>query len=124
MMTDNVDTSAEAVERLARWHNDEAGEWERGNCMSLRDEHLAAAALLRAVAAERDAWESRCLRADATIGEVCDERDAALARAARMRDALAFYAGDARWVPDRLGMSDAIADTGDRARTALAEDGA
>lgn len=58
-MSEPVDTSAEEVERIARWHDTEGHVWASdGANHELRDRHRATAALLRALAAERDAEAS------------------------------------------------------------------
>jgi hypothetical protein len=84
-----VDTSAEAVERLAAWHDNEAGAWAAdGGNVVLAKIHRLHAATLRALAAERDAARA-------------DEREAC-ARIANERGAWASNDADADSLVDRL----------------------
>lgn len=76
-MTD-TDTSAEAVERLARWHDQEAGAWRSdGGNMDLARIHDLHAATLRALLTERDAarrqaerWDTEAAASKGTIARL------------------------------------------------------
>jgi len=58
-----TDTSAEAVERLAAWHDNEARRWARdGGNVALARIHREHAATLRALRAERDGWQDTAAR--------------------------------------------------------------
>jgi hypothetical protein len=81
----DVGTSREAVERLAQL-------WERSSWAGGGFTHTRAAATLRALLAERDAMRDRLTATEAQavrdIGAACEQRDATLAEAARLREVL------------------------------------
>lgn len=82
-----IDTSAEAVERLAARHTSEADAWASdGAIHDLAKFHRASATTLHVLLVERDA----ALSAGRTMQE---QRDAAIARAEAAEAALNAYAG-------------------------------
>lgn len=119
----NVDTSAEAVERLAaelcaRWDD----VWDFLVC------RVKAAATLRALLAERDAAKAEADRRTHEVEltylvqrRLTTERDAARSEIERMRQALKFYACDCAKLGDECGerLNDVLC--GNTAREALKE---
>lgn len=119
----DTDTSAEAVERLAGYLT---GHHIYGGSVVITD----AAATLRALLAERDSYKKAVENAVAAIQHNHDEwlkmqaeRDAARAEAARLGQAVAKIADDARYYCDHepvAGWLPRMKDIRDTAREALA----
>lgn len=93
-----IDTSAEAVERLAKRLKRDI-DW--------RPESLCAeaAATLRALVGERSDARNGAVAASECAGRMMEERDAAQAEAARLREALEMIAGRRQCIDNLLSNS-------------------